>query len=132
MSDLRIPRIRIRNVLLFAMTSALSSTIATAPAAANDGTCGSGDLCLYQNRSLTGGRWDSAGNNVNYGSGHRWWGTTTSINDQASSARSRYSITNAFLYEHSYYRGDVLYIYPGEVVENLADYGFNDVASSNS
>lgn len=108
-----------------------SALVPGGPAVANDGNCGPGDLCLWEHADMSGGQWDDSGMVANYSSGNRWWGTDRSINDQTTSARSRYSFWVAKLSEHSHYRGREVKFYPGGEIRNLTDYEFNDVASSN-
>lgn len=122
------------------LATALMLTIATigygilidTPASANDGVCGTADLCLYENTSRLGGRWDDSGFESDYSSGDNWWGTNRSINDAASSVESKNTVRLAQVWQHSWYRGSYIAIGPGIYINNLADYGFNDRASSNS
>ncbi|MEV4723576.1 peptidase inhibitor family I36 protein [Micromonospora humida] len=117
---------------VFVAAAVLTATLGVAsPALANDGNCGPGDLCLFEGNNMSGGRWDLGSSDSDYASGDKWWGTTISINDQASSGQSKYSFWDAYLYEHSYYRGSWLRILPGEKVYYFSDYGFNNKASSN-
>jgi hypothetical protein len=101
------------------------------PAAANDGECGPGDLCLFENILQGGGRWDDAGFEGDYSTGDYFWGTGTSLNDHASSARSRYSFWSACIYENSWYRGRWVCLWPGEIASVLNDFNMDDKASSN-
>jgi hypothetical protein len=117
--------------LVVAATVAASALVGVAPASANDGDCGPGDLCLWENPGPSGGRWDDAGYVYNYASGNRWWGTETSINDTASAARCNYSFWTCVMWEHSYMRGTWVQLFAGGQIPNLHDYEFGDKASSN-
>jgi hypothetical protein len=101
-------------------------------ASANDGVCGPGDLCLFEDILFNGGRWDDSGMVSNYSSGNRWWGTTRTVNDAASSAKSKYSFWTAYVHEHSYYRGSAVPVQPGGQVSVFADWGMENKGSSNS
>jgi hypothetical protein len=122
---------RAASIAAAAILGVASILVPNGPAFANDGDCGPGDLCLWEHSDMSGGRWDDSGYVANYASGHRWWGTDRTVNDSASSLRSRYSFWVVKIYEHSWYRGKNLLIYPDGEIYNLTDYDFNDVASSN-
>ncbi|MER7459986.1 peptidase inhibitor family I36 protein [Micromonospora sp. NPDC126480] len=109
---------------------ALAGFSGAQPAWANDGVCGSGDVCLYEDTSWSGGRWDDSGSVHNF-TNERWWGTSRSINDAASSTENKYSWAIATLWEHSYNRGSKVSFGPGIRIGNLSDYGMNNKASSN-
>jgi hypothetical protein len=105
--------------------------LTAAPAAANDGTCDSGDLCLFSDYAGQGGRWDDSEFVSDYSSGDNWWGTSTSINDRSHSAHNRYNFFNAHLCEHSWYRGTDASIPPGSWAPYLNLLGIDAMASSN-
>ncbi|MBQ1072175.1 peptidase inhibitor family I36 protein [Micromonospora sp. C31] len=109
-----------------------SAAVQAGPASANDGVCGPGDLCLYENTLFGGGRWDDSGYVSDYTSGHKWWGTTRTVQDAASSAKSKYSFWTAYVWEHSFYRGDYVPVPPGGQVSVFADFGMENKASSNN
>lgn len=121
---------RVIGAIVLAAGAVLGATVNASPAAANDGTCGGHDFCLWDGSSMTGGRWDNGGPVHNYASGERWWGTTASINDRASSARNRAS-TAAGLCEHSYGRGACVTVGSNFEINILADYEMDNKASSN-
>src|SRR5688572_4275348 len=119
--------VRLAAVLALALGA---TAVTAAPVSANDGNCAPSDLCLWENPNKTGGRWDNWGAVTNYASGHRWWGTTVSINDTSSSVWNRHGMA-AGLAEHSFWRGAVVYVGGGLVINYLSDYEFQDRASSN-
>lgn len=117
--------------LALAFAAGLIVSAGTA-AQANDGVCGPGDLCLYEDNLLRGGQWDDSGTVLNYASGNKWWGTNRSINDTVSSAKNRYSFYTAAIWEHSNFRGATAYVEPGRTLSVFADARMDNKASSNS
>ncbi|MBQ1072176.1 hypothetical protein KBX06_03200 [Micromonospora sp. C31] len=130
MAVIDMPFNRLRAAVLALGITLGGLAVTATPAMANDGTCGSGDLCLSEHTSHGGGQWDVFGAVMNYDSGERWWGTTQSINDQASSARNKRS-TAYGICENSWGRGSCVYIGGNFEIKNLSDYEMNDKASSN-
>ncbi|MEV4768224.1 peptidase inhibitor family I36 protein [Micromonospora humida] len=116
--------------VVVATTAAIIVLTGASAATANDGVCGSGDVCLYEDTSWSGGRWDDSGSVSNF-TNERWWGTSRSINDAASSAENKYSWAVATLWEHSFNRGSKVSFGPGIRIGNLGDYGMNNKASAN-
>lgn len=120
---------RVAAAIAFAV-AVLGGVASSSPALANDGTCGGHDLCLWEGGNLTGGRWDSYGSVNNFASGERWWGTSISVNDSASSVKNR-DDNAAGLCRHSFQRGGCVTIGAFFEIRHLADYEMDNQASSN-
>jgi hypothetical protein len=123
---------RFGSALLAAGLSIAGLALTGNAAQANDGVCGPGDLCLYENTQFGGGQWDANGWVYTYASGHKWWGTDRSINDRASSVKSNYSFWPAVLHEHSNFRGAHISIAPGGQIGWLEHVGMDNMTSSNN
>jgi hypothetical protein len=123
----------IHSIIVTTVVTALGLVVGLAPAEsahANDGHCGPGDVCLYEDPYLSGGLNDNSGAILDYSRGERFWGTNRSINDAVSSARNRGRFCTVRLYEHSYTNGRSIPIAAGNDRSNLAWDNFDNIASS--
>ncbi|MGW7254204.1 peptidase inhibitor family I36 protein [Streptomyces sp. NPDC054834] len=83
-----------------------------AQAASNDGTCNTGEACIYRLQDYAGGIYDTLSSKKSY-SGLVFHGTSTTIDNKASSARNKDANHNLWFYQLDNWAGDTWGLPPG-------------------
>ncbi|GAA3684392.1 hypothetical protein GCM10022224_056320 [Nonomuraea antimicrobica] len=99
-----------------AATAALSTTAQAAP---KNGSCETGEFCVYENYNRSGGIVDWTGPDTNY-KDNSWFGTTDGIDNETSSAWNR-KACQVQLWQHVGGSGAVARISAGRIIDNVRD-----------
>ncbi|MFE9861327.1 peptidase inhibitor family I36 protein [Streptomyces sp. NPDC005506] len=68
---------------------AIMGAAGSASAASDDGSCESGEVCLYYNSNYQGGVWDSYWSDAEYTSADTFHGTGGQVNNNSASIRNK-------------------------------------------
>ncbi|MFI6487414.1 peptidase inhibitor family I36 protein [Streptomyces sp. NPDC050564] len=85
--------------------AAVFAAMTPAQAASNDGTCNTDEACIYRLLDYSGGIYDTLSSKKSY-SGLVFHGTSTTIDNKASSARNKDPDSNLWFYQLDNWAGD--------------------------
>ncbi|MEN3609170.1 peptidase inhibitor family I36 protein [Plantactinospora sp. ZYX-F-223] len=116
-----------------AMLGVASGLVTATPAfaASHNGVCESGEICVYNNSGYTGAHDDDYDDDSNY-QGQTYYNSTVGLNDTVTSARNNAAFQDVHLHSAANYVGASIDINPGSGWSNLANYQFDNVASSHN
>jgi hypothetical protein len=120
-------RVVMTGVLAGAAGAAAVVSSSPASAATFDGSCGSGEVCVYYFQDLTGAMADFYDDIADY-SGWHFWNSSLWLNDNVMSARNKAGWHTVLLYRDANYRVLVREIGLNGQVGSL--YPYNNVTSS--
>jgi len=126
---------RFRNRAAVALAGAilaggLSAVAPAAPASANfNGTCGSGEVCLFYLENFSGPMADFYDAVADY-SGWHFWNSSFWLNDNSMSVKNRANWSCAYIYRDSNYRGLASQLKSASDEASL--YPYNNTASSHN
>ncbi|WP_192580224.1 peptidase inhibitor family I36 protein [Micromonospora sp. ALFpr18c] len=127
---MKVRKVIIRSAVL-AMLGTATSLVAATPALAtsHNGSCETGEVCLYNNSSYSGDHDDNYDNDANY-QGNTYYNSSTSLNDTVSSAENNAAWQDVHLHSAANYVGAELQIDTQSGWSKLSDYQFDNIASS--